>query len=51
MSDKPKRGRPFSLPEGTRLRAMRLTDAEFEKVKALVAKLRQKRKKGVSRNT
>lgn len=41
QSDKPKRGRPFTLPPDTRLRAMRLTDAEFEKVKWLVAKLRQ----------
>jgi hypothetical protein len=43
--EKPKRGRPVTLPDGTRLRAMRLTDDEFQKVKAFVAKLR-KRDKG-----
>ena len=41
--DKPKRGRPFTLPPDTRLRAMRLTDAEFNACKELVAKMRQRK--------
>lgn len=44
MSQKPKpgRGRPSTLPPGTKHRGIRLTDAEWKAVKELVEKMRAK---------
>lgn len=42
MPDKPKRGRPHTLPDGTRVRGIRLTDAEYEAVKRYVVQLRKR---------
>lgn len=38
----PRRGRPHTLPDGTRVRGIRLTDAEYEAVQEYVKKLRKR---------
>lgn len=39
----PRRGRPRSIPDGTRVRGIRMTDAEWAAVKQF---LKQRRKRG-----
>lgn len=38
---KPTRGRPVTLPKGTRLRGYRVTDAEDKAIRELLVKLRK----------
>lgn len=38
----PRRGRPNTLPDGTRVRGIRLTDAEYAAVQEYVKRLRKR---------
>lgn len=40
---KPRRGRPKTVPAGAKVRNMRLTDAEYAEVKELVKQMRKER--------
>lgn len=40
----PRRGRPRSIPDGTRIRGIRLTDTEYAAVQEFVRKLRKRGK-------
>lgn len=44
----PRRGRPRSIPDGTRIRGIRLTDAEYAAVREYVRKLRKRGKSNPS---
>lgn len=47
----PRRGRPRSIPDGTRIRGIRLTDAEYAAVQKYVKRLRKRTKPAPARRS